>query len=186
MNMNHLMRTAILLPFLLAVAAVPVLPAQNQPGPRGQNQQQAAPLQGPQWHEPHGRFTITIPAGWHIDDSQPAMKITNGSSWAIFDTTSLAGGPLAVAQRDAAQMQSMVGNWKVVNQGNFTAGQNAAAGITVTCDVPTKTGSSPRVMLFLAMAAGNDNYATMTSSVDAPTGEQANSTLAQIFQSIRF
>ena len=175
------LRAILLLPVLLAVCAAPNLPAQNQP--RGQQQ---APLQGTEWHEPHGRFTITIPAGWHIDDSQPSMKITNGSSWALFETTSLAGGPLAVAQRDASQMQPMVGNWKVINQGNFTAGQNAAAGITVTCDIPTKTGNSPRVMLFLAMAAGNDNYATMTSSVDAPTGEQANSTLVQIFQSIRF
>ena len=182
-----LLRAALLLSLL---SAVPALHAQSQGQNQGQNQaqqrQQAAPLQGTQWHEKNGRFTITIPAGWHIDDSQPVMRITNGSSWALFDTTSLAGGPMAVAQRDASQMQSMVGNWKVVNQGNFTAGQNQAAGITVTCDVPTKTGNTPRVMLFLAMAAGNDNYATMVSSVDAPTGEQANNTLAQIFQSIRF
>ena len=177
------LRAALLLTLL---AAAPALPAQNQGQNRGQQSRQSQPLQGQQWHEPHGRFTITIPNGWHIDDSQPSMKITNGSSWAIFDTTSLAGGPLAVVHRDASQMQAMVGNWKVVNEGNFNAGQNAAAGITVTCDVPTKTGNSPRVMLFLAMAAGNDNYATMTSSVDAPTGEQANNTLVQIFQSIRF
>ena len=173
-------RAALLLSLLFAV---PALQAQNQ----GQKQpQQSAPLQGTQWHEPHGRFTITIPAGWHIDDSQPSMKITNGSSWAIFDTTSLAGGPLAVAQRDASQMQAMVGNWKVVHQGNFTASNHPAAGLTVTCDVPTRSGNTQRVMLFLAMGAGNDNYATMTSSVDAPTGEQANNTLVQIFQSIRF
>ena len=178
-----LVRAALLLSLTSLAVAVPALPAQNQ----NQNQaRQSAPLEGRQWHEKNGRFTMTIPAGWHVDDSQPAMKITNGSSWALFNTTSLAGGPMAVAQREASQMQPMVGNWKVVNQGNFTAGQSPAAGITVTCDVPTKTGNSPRVMLFLAMGAGNDNYATMVSSVDAPTGEQANATLVQIFQSIKF
>ncbi len=41
-------------------------------------------------------------------------------------------------------------------------------------------------MLFLAQAAGNNNYVTMTSSVDAPTGKQASATLSQAFDSVRF
>ena len=184
------LRIAVLSLSLLAgsLAGPASLAAQNQQQrQQAAPQQQHAPLQGTQWREPHGRYTITIPAGWHIDESQPSMKITNGTSWAIFDTTSLAGGPLAVAQREANQMQPMVGNWKVVNQGEYTTPTNhPAAGVTVTCDVPTRQGKDARVMLFTAMGAGNDNYVTMTSSVDQPTGQAANNTLVQIFHSIQF
>ena len=187
-------QTAILsVSLLLApLAGSSSLYAQNQQRQQAatQQQQQAqlqAQLQGTQWREPRGRYSITIPAGWHIDDSQPSMKITNGTSWAIFDTTSLPGGPLAAAQKEANQMQSMVSNWKVVNQGEYSApGNRPAAGVTVTCDVPTRQGKEARVMLFTAMGAGNDNYVTMTSSVDQPTGQAANSTLVQIFHSIQF
>ncbi len=183
-------RTAVLSLSLLAapLAGPSVLSAQNQQRQQAApQQQQQAPLQGTQWREPRGRYSITIPAGWHIDDSQPTMKITNGTSWAIFDTTSLSGGPLAAAQKQASQMQSMVSNWKVVNQGEYTTPTNhPAAGVTVTCDVPTRQGKEARVMLFTALSAGNDNYVTMTSSVDQPTGQAANTTLVQIFHSIQF
>ena len=182
-------RIAVLsLSLLLGPLAGPAaLSAQNQRQQAAPQQQQQAPLQGTQWREPRGRFSITIPAGWHIDDSQPSMKITNGTSWAIFDTTSLAGGPLAAAQKEANQMQPMVSNWKVVSQGDYTTPTNhPAAGVTVTCDVPTRQGKEARVMLFTAMGAGNDNYVTMTSSVDQPTGQEANNTLVQIFHSIQF
>ena len=164
----------------LALIATPaVLPAQHF---RAQSNAPAT-----QWHEPHGRFTITIPAGWRVDDSQGNLKITNGDSWAIFETTSGPATALEAAQRTAAQMQPMVSDWKVYSQGPYaTALQHPAGGVSVTCTVPTKAGPTSRVMMFLAQSAGSNNYVTMTSSVDAPTGKQASTTLSQTFDSVRF
>ena len=149
--------------------------------------QAPSPASATAWHEPHGRYTISIPTGWRLDDSQGNLKITSGTAWAIFDTTSGPATPLEAAQRAAAQMQPMVSDWKIYNQGPYaTALQHPAGGVSVTCTVPTKTGPTSRVMLFLAQSAGNNNYVTMTSSVDAPTGKQATATLSQIFDTVRF
>ncbi len=90
----------LLLAFTLTAAAAPA-----QYGAQPQQQTHSGPTQ---WHEPNGRYTIQIPAGWQIDDSQGNLKITSGDAWAIFDTTSMPGGALAVAQRNANQMKPMV------------------------------------------------------------------------------
>ena len=145
------------------------------------------PLTGTPWHEPHGRYTITVPTGWRVDDSQGNLKITSGDAWAIIETTSGPASALEAAQKSAAQMQPMVSDWKIYSQGPYTTAlQHPAGGVSVTCTVPTKAGPTSRVMLFLAQAAGNNNYVTMTSSVDAPTGKQASAILSQAFESVRF
>ena len=152
------LQTATLAVVLLTCIITPAQTASQTAGPAT-----GRPISASQWHEPHGRYTITLPAGWQVDDSQGNLKITNGTSWAIFDTTSGQGAPLDIAQKASAQMQPMVSDWKVYGQGPFiTAAQHPAAGITVGCTVPTRTGPTNRVMLFLAQSAGGGNFVTMT------------------------
>jgi hypothetical protein len=148
----------------------------------------AQPAAGGQvYRDPNGRFTITIPAGWTIDASAGNLKITNGDAWANFNTESQPGGPLAVAQSTAEKMEQFMSEPKVLNQGNFTTGAKyPAAGITLECTISTKSGPAHRVMLFNAIAAGNDNYVVMTSSADYDTGHPLNAALAQAVDSIRF
>lgn len=139
------------------------------------------------YKDPQGRFSITIPAGWTVDTSQGNLKITHGDAWANFNTQSMAGGPLKVAQSEALKMEQFMTEPKVLNQGNFTTGaQYPAGGITIGCIISTKSGPAHRIMLFNAIAAGNDNYVVMTSSADYDTGRPRNSELAQAVESIRF
>jgi hypothetical protein len=139
------------------------------------------------WKEPNGRYSISIPSGWKVDTSAGNLKITNGDSWAIFDTKSQPGEPLDVAKSTADAMAPMVSDWQVFNQGPFTtARHHPAAGMTVGCTVATRSGPTKRVMLFSVLGAGNQNYVVMTSSADAATGRPINGLLMQVFESIRF
>jgi hypothetical protein len=148
----------------------------------------APPAAGGQiYHDPNGRFTMTIPAGWTIDTSAGNLKITNGDAWANFNTEYQTGGPLAVVQAEAQKMEQFLTDPKVLNQGSFTtAAQYPAAGITLGCTVSAKSGPTHRVMLFNVIAAGNDNYVVMTSSADYDTGRPLNAALAQAIDSVRF
>ena len=150
----------------------------------------AAPVStggGQLYKDPQGRFSITIPSGWAVDTSAGNLKITHGDAWANFNTEYQTGGPLAVAQSTALKMEQFMTEPKVLNQGNFTTGSKyPAAGITVGCTISTKAGPAHRIMLFNAIAAGNDNYVVMTSSADYDTGRPRNSELAQAVESIRF
>jgi len=142
---------------------------------------------GQTYRDPNGRFSITVPAGWAIDTSQGNLKITHGDAWANFNTQSQAGGPLKVAQSEALKMEQFMSDPKVLSQGNFTtAGKYPAGGITLGCTISTKSGPAHRVMLFNAIAAGNDNYVVMTSSADYDTGRPLNAALAQAIDSIHF
>lgn len=142
---------------------------------------------GQAYRDPQGRFSMTIPAGWTIDTSAQNLKITKGDAWANFNTDYQTGGPQAVAQSTALKMEQFMTDPKVLNQGNFTAGgKYPAAGITLGCTIATKTGPAHRIMLFNAIAAGNDNYVVMTSSADYDSGRPVNAALAQAIESIRF
>lgn len=139
------------------------------------------------YKDPQGRFSITIPSGWVVDTSAGNLKITRGDAWANFNTEYQTGGPLAVAQSTALKMEQFMTEPKVLNQGNFTTGAKyPAAGITIGCTISTKSGPAHRIMLFNAIAAGNDNYVVMTSSADYDTGRPRNSELALAVESIRF
>jgi hypothetical protein len=142
---------------------------------------------GKLYHDPQGRFSLTIPAGWAIDTSAQNLKITKGDAWANFNTDYQTGGPLAVAQSTAEKMEQFMSEPKVLNQGNFTAaGKYPAAGVTLGCTISTKSGPAHRIMLFNAIAAGNDNYVVMTSSADYDSGRPINAALAQAIESIHF
>ena len=141
---------------------------------------------GQTYRDPQGRFSITIPAGWVIDTSAGNLKITHGDAWANFNTQSQAGGPLKVAQSEALKMEQFMSDPKVLNQGDFnTAGKYPAGGITLGCTISTKSGPAHRIMLFNAIAAGNDNYVVMTSSADYDSGRALNAALAQAVDPIR-
>lgn len=149
----------------------------------------AAPASGggQVYKDPQGRFSITIPSGWAVDTSAGNLKITHGDAWANFNTEYQTGGPQAVAQSTALKMEQYMTDPKVLNQGNFTTGAKyPAAGLTIGCTISTKSGPAHRIMLFNAIAAGNDNYVVMTSSADYDTGRPMNSELAQAVESIRF
>ena len=146
-----------------------------------------SPSGGQSYRDPQGRFTITIPAGWNIDTSAQNLKITHGDAWANFNTEYQTGGPQAVAQSTALKMEQFMTNPKILNQGNFTAGgKYSAAGITLGCTIANKSGPAHRIMLFEAIAAGNDNYVVMTSSADYDSGRPLNAAIAQAVESIRF
>jgi hypothetical protein len=139
------------------------------------------------YKDPQGRFSITIPSGWAVDTSAENLKITHGDAWANFNTEYQTGGPLALAQSTALKMEQFMTEPKVLNQGNFTTGAKyPAGGITIGCTISTKSGPAHRIMLFNAIAAGNDNYVVMTSSADYDTGRPLNAALAQAIESIRF
>jgi hypothetical protein len=148
----------------------------------------SAPAAGGQsYRDPQGRFSMTVPAGWAIEGSAQNLKITHGDAWANFNTEYQTGGPLKVAQSTAEKMEQFMSDPKVLNQGNFTAGgKYPAAGVTLGCTIATKSGPAHRIMLFEAIAAGNDNYVVMTSSADYDSGRPLNAALAQAAESIRF
>jgi hypothetical protein len=173
-----------------ACAAGALTPDECQQRMAALNGSAAAPAStggGQIYKDPQGRFSITIPSGWTVDTSAGNLKITRGDAWANFNTQSQAGGPLKVAQTEALKMEQFMTEPKVLNQGNFTTGAKyPAAGITIGCTISTKSGPAHRIMLFNAIAAGNDNYVVMTSSADYDTGRPMNSELAQAVESIRF
>lgn len=139
------------------------------------------------YKDPQGRFSIAVPSGWTVDTSAGNLKITHGDAWANFNTEYQTGGPLAVAQSTALKMEQFMTEPKVLNQGNFTTGAKyPAAGITLGCTINTRSSPAHRVMLFIAIAAGNDNYVVMTSSADYDAGRPINADLAQAYESIRF
>ena len=142
---------------------------------------------GQVYHDPQGRFSLTIPPGWAVEASQGSLKITKGDAWARFDTDSMVGTPINVAIATAQKMEQFVTEPKILNQGSYTtAGNYPAGGLTAGCMLATKTGPAHRVMLFNAIAAGNDNYVIMTSSADYDTGRPINAVLSQVIDSIRF
>jgi hypothetical protein len=172
-----------------ACAAGALTPDECQQRMAALNSSASAPSTGDGqiYKDPQGRFSITIPSGWTVDTSAGNLKITHGDAWANFNTEYQTGGPLAVAQSTALKMEQFMTEPKVLNQGNFTTGAKyPAAGIAIGCTISTKSGPAHRIMLFNAIAAGNDNYVVMTSSADYDTGRPRNSELAQAVESIRF
>lgn len=84
-------------------------------------------------------------------------------------------------------MQPQVSIWNVHNQGPYTTrSHHASAGMTVLCTVPTRSGPTNRVMLFLSQSAGSGNFVTMTASTDAATGKPLVDALSAIFETVRF
>jgi hypothetical protein len=154
----------------------------------GETKQGNAPAAGGQvYHDPNGRFTMTIPVGWTVEASAGNLKITHGDAWANFNTEYQTGGPQSVAQSTALKMEQFMTDPKVLNQGNFTAGgKYPAAGITIGCTIATKSGPAHRIMLFEAIAAGSDNYVVVSSSADYDSGRPLNAAIAQAAESIRF
>lgn len=142
---------------------------------------------GQVWHDPRGRFSVTIPAGWQLDTSQGNLKIAQGHNWATFDALSNTGQPLDVAQQAASQMQPMVSNWRVANQGPF-AGPNGhpAAGMTAVASVATRSGSQQQTFLFVSLSAGSNHYLLMTASADPAQGRAPIEAIMKTFSSIRF
>ena len=140
------------------------------------------------WREPHGRFSITIPAGWKVEDGQQNLKITQGTNWATFDTISRSGEPLDVAINAASQMKPFVQEWTIVNEGPFTTPrQHPAAGLTASGMVATRSGPPHKqTFLFTALSAGSGNFVVMTASTEFAAGRPPITAIMQAFDTIRF
>jgi len=160
------------------------LAAQKQPNTTPQNAGQAGVQH---WSEPHGRYTIAIAPGWHVDDSQGNLKVVKGSSWAIFDTESKQGSAMDVAQANARQMSGMVSGWQIVQQSPFeTPRHHSSAGVTAFANVPARSGSEQRVMTFAAQSAGSANFVTLTASSLKSDAQSDQGQVMAMYNSVRF
>ena len=142
---------------------------------------------GTVWKHPNGLYSLRVPSRWNTIESNGSLKITNGTTWAIFDTATDSGSAMDVAQKAAGNMQKFVTDWHVTNQGPFTTtGNHTAGGLTATCALATKTGSSNRLMMFAAQGAGGGHYVLMIASTDAATSKEMTEVLIGVFNSVRF
>lgn len=139
------------------------------------------------WRHPQGLYSLSVPPGWNVDTSSNNPKLTNGDTWAIFETSASNSTPMQVAQKDAGQMQPMLSNWKVDDQGSFQTRHNhGAAGITASASVPARGGPTQRTLLFWTQTDGQQHFVTMTASMDAVKAQQTGLLLMQVFNSLKF
>lgn len=139
------------------------------------------------WRDPKGRYTIAIAPGWAVDDSKGNLKVSKGTSWAIFDTETGKPDPMDVARTNAEQMHGMVAGWQVVQQEYFeTPKHHPCAGVVAVANVTDRAGSKPRVLNFVAQSAGSGNYVTMTGSSLKESATTDGNEVMSMFNSIRF
>lgn len=137
-----------------------------------------------QYHDPRGRFNLTIPPGWQVAGDADQLRITQGSTWAVFTTSTNGGQPMDVDQALARQMQPQYQRFAVLNQGAYQTANfhHPAAGITLS----TVKDGKETVMLIVTQGAGSGHYLTMISSTPNPGGGPMNGQLNNIFETVRF
>ena len=141
---------------------------------------------GPQsntYHDPQGRYTLTVADGWtaKADDSGSA-QLRSGASWA----TLLAGtgsDATGVNHGILQQIQSQYQDFRVLNEGNLQVNGHPAHGSNAT----GINRQGARVsLLVISISAGSGHFLTVVSSTPNEQAREVNAAVMQMTQSIRF
>jgi hypothetical protein len=134
------------------------------------------------YHDPQGRFSLAVPAGWNTASDNGNLTLSSGSSWASFMTGSGAQ-PGDANHQVIQQIQAQYKEFKVLNEGDFKSNGHPAHGTNATGINPKGARVS---VLVVSIGAGSGNYLTIISSSPNDQAKEINGTVMQIAQSVRF
>jgi hypothetical protein len=134
------------------------------------------------YHDPQGRYSLAVPAGWNTASDNGNLTLSSGASW-VSVATSTGAKPADVGHQIVQQIQAQYTNFQILNEGDFQNNGHAAHGTNAT-------GINPKgarvAVLVVSINAGNGNYLVLISSAPNDQAHQINGTAMQIAQSVRF
>jgi hypothetical protein len=134
------------------------------------------------YHDPQGRFSLAVPAGWNTASDNGNLTLSSGASW-VSVATSTGAKPADVNHQIVQQIQAQYKNFQVLNEGDFQNNGHAAHGTNATGINPKGVRAS---LLVVSINAGSGNYLVLISSAPNDQAQQINGTVMQIAQSVRF
>jgi hypothetical protein len=136
------------------------------------------------YHDPQGRYSLTVPNGWTAEPqaNTGALQVSSGPSWAMLITS---GGPNPgdVNHQVTQQIQAQFKNFQLLNEGDLQVNGHPSHGTTATGINPKGERVS---VLVLSINAGSDHYLTIISSSPNDQAKTVNATVMQMAQSLRF
>jgi hypothetical protein len=134
------------------------------------------------YHDPQGRFSLSVPAGWNSASDNGNLTLSSGPAW-VSVATGTGGQPGDENHQIVQQIQAQYKDFKILNEGDFQNNGHASHGTNATGINPKGQRVS---MLVVSISAGSGNYLILISSSPNEQAQQANSTAMQIAQSVRF
>jgi hypothetical protein len=134
------------------------------------------------YHDPQGRYSLAVPAGWNTASDNGNLTLSSGASW-VSVATSTGAKPADVSHQIVQQIQAQYKNFQILNEGDFQNNGRAAHGTNAT-------GINPKgarvAVLVVSISAGSGNYLVLISSAPNEQAKDFNGTVMQIAQSVRF
>jgi hypothetical protein len=134
------------------------------------------------YHDPQGRYSLSVPAGWNTASDNGNLTLSSGASW-VSVATSTGAKPADVSHQIVQQIQAQYKNFQLLNEGDFQSNGHAAHGSNATGVNPKGARVS---VLVVSISAGSGNYLVLISSAPNDQAQQINGTVMQIAQSVRF
>lgn len=134
------------------------------------------------YHDPQGRFSLAVPAGWNTASDNGNVTLSSGASW-VSVATSTGAKPADVNHQIVQQIQAQYKNFQLLNEGDFQSNGHAAHGTNATGVNPKGARVS---VLVVSISAGSGNYLVLISSAPNDQAQQINGTVMQIAQSVKF
>jgi hypothetical protein len=134
------------------------------------------------YHDPQGRFSLSVPNGWNTASDNGNVTLSSGASW-VSVATSTGAKPADVNHQIVQQIQAQYKNFQLLNEGDFQSNGHAAHGSTATGVNPKGARVS---VLVVSISAGSGNYLVLISSAPNDQAQQINGTVMQVAQSVKF
>ena len=144
----------------------------------------AAPPRSDAFHDPQGRYSLTVPDSWTAapQADSGALQLSSGSNWAMV----MAGNgsvPGDVNHQVTQQIQAQFTGFQLLNEGDLQVNGHPSHGTTATGMNPKGERVS---VLVLSISAGSGHFLTVVSSSPRDQAKAVNATVMQMAQSIRF
>jgi len=135
------------------------------------------------FHDPRGRYTLSIPAGWEISMTGDDPTFHDGASWI---KVCLIVAPSASAAVDKASnlFRPQFTAFNTINRGNTVIGGRSSHGLNI--DGMTSAGQRVSVLLTAQPAGPSRQYFVLVSATPVAQAPQLNSSIMALANSVRF
>lgn len=144
----------------------------------------AAPSSSGAFHDPQGRYSLTVPDGWSAapQADSGALQLSSGPNWAMLMTGS-GSVPSDVNHQVTQQIQAQFTGFQLLNEGDLQVNGHPSHGTNATGMNPKGERVS---VLVLSISAGSGHFLTVISSCPNDQAKAVNATVMRMAQSIRF
>lgn len=134
------------------------------------------------FQDPHGRYTVSLPAGWAAAVTGDSPVFRNGPSWAQVRLVKAASASEAIDQA-VALFRPQFSAFSMINRGDTVIAGRPSHGLNI--DATTTAGERVSV-LFTAQPQGQHHYFVLVSSTPLSQAPQLNMSVMTLAGSVHF